>query len=106
MMNVDRELKEGVRLRQPDAMKISAPGSRTKWAIAGVSLVAVLLITSYFYLLARFIGLEEEKSLADNDAIARAIGAFIQARQEAQINTLRAYAGRFAFRQAVKRKDR
>src|SRR5207253_7138176 len=30
----------------------------------------------------------------------------IQAREEGHLNTLRAYAGRFAFRQAVKRKDR
>ena len=50
-------------------MKISALGSRTKWAIVGaaVSVVAVLLITSYLYFFARFIGLEEEQSLADND---------------------------------------
>ena len=46
------------------------PGNRTQWAIAGgaVSLVAVLLITSYFYLLARFIGLEvssEDVRMAD-----------------------------------------
>ena len=89
-------------------MKISALGSRTKWAIVGaaVSVVAVLLITSYLYFFARFIGLEEEQSLADNDAIARGIAAFIQAREEGHLNTLRAYAGRFAFRQAVKRKDR
>ena len=86
----------------------SPPGNRTQWAIAGgaASLLAILLITSYFYFFVRFIRLEEEKSLSDNDAIARGIAAFIQAQEEGHLNTLRAYAGHFAFREAVKLKDR
>src|SRR2546429_1560560 len=107
---MDHLLHSSQSLSGSDTMSFgsSPPGNRTQWAIAGgaASLLAILLITSYFYFFVRFIRLEEEKSLSDNDAIARGIAAFIQAQEEGHLNTLRAYAGHFAFREAVKLKDR
>ncbi len=81
-------------------------GRGTQWAIALVmaGLIVVLLATGYFFV--RSVALEEAKSLAESDAIARGVAAFIEAREEGYVNILQAYAGRFRFREAVKRQDR
>ncbi len=81
-------------------------GSGTQWAVSAVLVVllAVLLITGYFFV--RSIDLDEAKSLVENDAIARGVAAFVEAREEGYVKVLQAYAGRFRFREAVKRKDR
>ena len=81
-------------------------GGGTQWAVSAVLVVllAVLLITGYFFV--RSIDLDEAKSLVENDAIARGVAAFVEAREEGYVKVLQAYAGRFRFREAVKRKDR
>ncbi len=83
-----------------------APGRRLQWVIYSVlaGLLVVLLTTAYFFV--RAARLEEEKSLAESDAIARGVAASILAREEGYLNILQAYAGRFRFREAVKRQDR
>jgi PAS domain S-box-containing protein len=58
------------------------------------------------YLYARLLAFEEAKTLAHNDAIARGVAAAIETREEGYANLLLSYAGRFRFREAVKRQDR
>jgi len=88
-----------------DALKRSL-GWRTRVAILGilVGLLAVLLAGGYFF--ARSVRLEEAQALAESDAIGRGVAAFILAREEGFLNILQAYAERFRFREAVKRRDR
>jgi len=82
-------------------------GRRARWATAVILaglIVIVLLATGYFFV--RSIELEEAKSLAESEAIARGVAAFIEAREEGYRNILLSYAGRFRFREVVKRRDR
>jgi len=81
-------------------------GGGTQWAVSAVLVVllAVLLITGYFFV--RAVDIEEERSLVESDAIARGVAALIEAREEGYLKILEAYAGRFRFREAVKLKDR
>jgi len=81
-------------------------GGGTQWAVSAVLVVllAVLLITGYFFV--RSIDLEEAKSLAESEAIARGVAAFIEAREEGLLKVLQSYAGRFRFREAIKRRNR
>ncbi|MBI2553807.1 MAG: hypothetical protein HYV92_05140, partial [Candidatus Rokubacteria bacterium] len=81
-------------------------GRGTQWAIVAVlgGLLAVVAVTGYFY--AQSVRLDEEKALAESDAIARGIAAFIEAREENFQKILEAYAGRFRFREAIRRRDR
>jgi len=67
-------------------------------------LLVTLVVTGYFFNQA--IRLEEAQSLAESEAIARSVAAFVQAREEGYLNNLQAYAGRFRFREAVERQDR
>src|SRR3989442_5302426 len=78
----------------------------TPWAIAVVLAVLFALLLGGAYLYARLLTFEEAKTLAHNDAIARGVAAAIEAREEGYANILLSYAGRFRFREAVKRKDR
>jgi len=82
------------------------PGHRAQWVIVGalVGLLVILLISGYFF--DQALKLEQAQSLAESDAIARGVAAFIQAREENYLHSLVAYAGRFRFREAIKRKDR
>jgi signal transduction histidine kinase len=79
---------------------------RTRLAILGalVGLLVALGATGLF--IARSARLEEAASLAHNDALARAMAAAIQAREEGYQHILSSYAGRFRFREAVARRDR
>ncbi len=81
-------------------------GHGTQWAIVGVlvGLFVILLVAGYFF--NQVLRLEEAQSLAESEAIARGVAAFIQAREENYVNSLLAYAGRFRFREAVERKNR
>lgn len=81
-------------------------GRGTQWAIVAVlgGLLAVVAVTGYFY--AQSVRLDEEKALAESDAIARGIAAFIEAREENFQKILEAYAGRFRFREVIRRRDR
>ena len=87
-------------------MRVHASARRTLWAVSAVlaGLVVVLLSSGYFF--AQSLRLEQKNSLVENDAIARGIAAFIQAREEGYLNNLQAYAGGFRFREAVKRRNR
>ncbi len=84
----------------------TAPGRGLQRIIYSVlaGLLLVLLTTSYFFV--RAARLEQERSLAESDALARGVAAFIESREQAYLNTLLSYAGRFRFRELVKRKDR
>jgi signal transduction histidine kinase/CheY-like chemotaxis protein len=53
----------------------------------------------------RAIDVEDRESLAQNDAIARSVVASIEAREQGYLNVLRSYAGRFRFRESIKRLD-
>ena len=79
---------------------------RTRWAIYAVlgGLLAVVLAAAFFF--SHSVGLEQAEKLAENDAIARSVAAFIQAREEGHLNTLLAYAGRPRFREAVRLQNR
>ena len=91
-------------MRRPDP-PILALG-RTRWAIYAVlgGLLAVVLAAAFFF--SHSVGLEQAEKLAENDAIARSVAAFIQAREEGHLNTLLAYAGRPRFREAVRLQNR
>ncbi len=81
-------------------------GAGARWAIPGIlaGLLAVLLISGFFFW--RFLSLQEREYLAENEAIARSVAATIEARAEGHLKTLQAYALRFRFREAIKRRDR
>jgi len=86
---------------------MSRPSGRgTQGTILGVliGLLVILSVTGYFFF--ESLRLEEQKTLAESDAIARSVAASIQARQDGHMNTLLAYAGRFRFREAIERRDR
>src|SRR3989441_5642766 len=79
-------------------------GSRWFYAVVASLLLVVLVGVGLFFV--RAIGVEEREYLAQNDAIARSVAASIEAREQGYLNVLRSYAGRFRFRESVKRQDR
>ncbi len=68
-------------------------GRGTHWAIAAVlaGLLVILVVTGSFFNQA--IRLEEAQILAESDAIARLVAAFVQAR-DIYLQNLQAHAGR------------
>jgi len=74
------------------------------WVVAALLLVVVFVAAALFF--ARAIRVEEQEHLAQNDAIARSVAASIEAREQGYLNVLRSYAGRFRFRESIKRRDR
>lgn len=78
----------------------------TYWAIGAAVTALVGLLLGTTVLVSRYADIEKEASLAENDAIARGVAAFIEARGEGHVKVLQAYAPRFLFRQAVARRDR
>src|SRR2546425_132058 len=78
-------------------------GSRWFYAVVASLLLVVLVGVGLFFV--RAIGVEEREYLAQNDAIARSVAASIEAREQGYLNVLRSYAGRFRFRESVKRLD-
>jgi PAS domain S-box-containing protein len=76
------------------------------WAIGAVlaGLLVILAVTGYFFF--QSIRYEQVGSLADSEAIARSVAAFVQAKENDYLSNLQAYAGRFRFREAVQRRDR
>src|SRR5437867_10429562 len=93
-------------MASPSDLPSGALGRRTHRAITAVlaGLLAILLLTGYFCV--RTFELEEARSLAESDAMAHAVAAFIQAKENDYLSNLQAYAGRFRFREAIKRRDR
>ncbi len=83
-----------------------ASGRRTRWATFALllALFAVFPITAFFFL--QSIRLEEASNLAENQALARGVAGFIEARQDGYLNTLVAYSWQPHFREAVRRRDR
>jgi hypothetical protein len=81
-------------------------GYGTSWAHGAVlaGLLIILAVTGYFF--NQSIKREQEGSLAESEAIARSMAAFVQAKELDYLNNLQAYAGRFRFREAVQRRDR
>jgi len=69
-----------------------------------VFVLAVFTLAGFFF--AKAVSVEEREDLAQNDAIARSVAASIEAREQGYLNVLRSYAGRFRFRESVKRQDR
>src|SRR3989441_2600634 len=78
-------------------------GSRWFYAVVASLLLVVLVGVGLFC--AGAITGEERESLAQNDAIARSVAASIEAREQGYLDVLRSYAGRFRFRESVKRLD-
>jgi signal transduction histidine kinase/CheY-like chemotaxis protein len=89
-------------------MKLRLPKTsrRTAWATSSVLGALLVTFVATGFLFARSLRLEEADHLAQNDAIARSVAASIQAREEGYLSVLRSYAGRFKFRESVKRRDR
>src|SRR5260370_909079 len=83
-----------------------SPTRSAQWAIYAVlaGLLGVLVMTGGF--LARSIQLEKRDYLIQNDAIARSVGASIEAREAGHLDVLRAYSGRLPLQEAVRRRDR
>jgi signal transduction histidine kinase/ActR/RegA family two-component response regulator len=73
------------------------------YAVAATLLLVVLFGAGLFFVTA--IDVEEREYLAQNDAIARSVAAAIEAREQGYLDVLRSYAGRFRFRDSVKRLD-
>lgn len=69
-----------------------------------VFVLVVFALSGLFFVKA--INVEQREDLAQNDAIARSVAASIEAREQGYLNVLRSYAGRFRFRESVKRQDR
>src|SRR5438094_5048624 len=72
----------------------------------GVVATLLLVFVAAALFFARAIRVEEQEHLAQNDAIARSVAASIEAREHGYLNVLRSYAGRFRFRESIKRRDR
>ncbi len=81
-------------------------GRGTQWAVALVMAGLIVVLSAMGYFFVRSVALEEAKSLAESDAIARGVAALVEAREEGYMHILQAYAGRFRFREVVKRRDR
>src|SRR3989454_927656 len=77
--------------------------SRWFYAVVATLLLAVFLGVGLFFV--RAIAVEEREYLAQNDAIARSVAASIEAREQGYLHVLRSYAGRFRFRESIKRLD-
>ena len=78
--------------------------SRSIYAAVVVFVLAVFTLAGFLF--AKAVSVEEREDLAQNDAIARSVAASIEAREQGYLNVLRSYAGRFRFRESVKRQDR
>src|SRR5256712_1876547 len=78
-------------------------GSRWFYAVVASLLLVVLVGVGLFFV--RAIGVEEREYLAQNDAIARSVAASIEAGEQGYLNVRRSYAGRFRFRESIKRLD-
>src|SRR2546427_12950183 len=78
-------------------------GSPSFYGVVAALLLVVFVAAALFF--ARAIRVEEQEHLAQNDAIARSVAASIEAREQGYLNVLRSYAGRFRFRESVKRLD-
>jgi signal transduction histidine kinase len=70
-----------------------------------LTLVVLIVFAVSAFLYATAIRVEEREDLAQNDAVARSVAASIEAREQGYLNVLRSYAGRFRFRESVKRQD-
>src|SRR3989442_6885697 len=79
-------------------------GSVSFYGVVAALVLVVFAVAAVFF--ARVIGVEERESLAQNDAIARSVAASIEAREQGYLDVLRSYAGRFRFRESIKRRDR
>src|SRR2546426_6558450 len=79
-------------------------GSPSFYGVVATLLLLVFVAAALFF--ARAIRVEEQEHLAQNDAIARSVAASIEAREHGYLNVLRSYAGRFRFRESIKRRDR
>jgi len=79
-------------------------GSPSFYGVVATLLLVVFVAAALFF--ARAIRVEEQEHLAQNDAIARSVAASIEAREHGYLNVLRSYAGRFRFRESIKRRDR
>src|SRR2546428_5631497 len=79
-------------------------GSRAIYAAVVVFVLVIFAISGFFF--AKATRVEKREDLAQNDAIARSVAASIEAREWGYLNVLRSYAGRFRFRESVKRQDR
>ncbi len=77
--------------------------SRSIYAAVVVFVLAVFALSGFFF--ATAIGVEERENLAQKDAIARSVAASIEAREQGYLNVLQSYAGRFRFRDSVKKQD-
>src|SRR2546425_8892128 len=79
-------------------------GSPAFYGVVAALLMVVFVAAALFF--ARAIRVEEQEYLAQNDAIARSVAASIEAREQGYLNVLRSYAGRFRFRESIKRRER
>src|SRR3989441_4288007 len=77
----------------------------TRWFYAVVATLLLVVCVGVGLFCAGAITGEERESLAQNDAIARSVAASIEAREQGYLDVLRSYAGRFRFRESVKRLD-
>src|SRR3989442_7888784 len=77
--------------------------SRSIYAAVVVFVLVVFALSGLFFVKA--INVEQREDLAQNDAIARSVAASIEAREQGYLNVLRSYAGRFRFRESIKRRD-
>ena len=77
--------------------------SRSIYAAVVVFVLAVFALSGFFF--AKAITVEEREDLAQKDAIARSVAASIEAREQGHLDVLQSYAGRFQFRESVKRQD-
>ena len=81
------------------------PRHGTRWFYAVVATLLLVIFVGVGLFFARAIAVEEGEYLAQNDAIARSVAASIEAREQGYLDVLRSYAGRFRFRESVKRLD-
>ena len=77
----------------------------TRWFYAVVATLLLVIFVGVGLFFARAIAVEEGEYLAQNDAIARSVAASIEAREQGYLDVVRSYAGRFRFRESVKRLD-
>jgi signal transduction histidine kinase/CheY-like chemotaxis protein len=78
---------------------------RSQSTYVALTLFVLIVFAVSAFLYATAIRVEGREDLAQNDAVARSVAASIEAREQGYLNVLRSYAGRFRFRESVKRQD-
>jgi signal transduction histidine kinase/CheY-like chemotaxis protein len=79
--------------------------ARPLWVYALVATLLLAMLGGLILFFVKAAEVEGREYLAQNDAIARSVAAAIESHEQGYLRVLRSYAGRFRFRESIKRRD-